>query len=76
MDIGSFEPDGRRHTHMGSSIFGRAGKGEATIQRRLGGIREGIHTEVYASGLAGSSMRGPEKYQTRQTNGGGIYIKI
>ena len=29
-----------------------------------------------ASGLARSSTRGPETHQTRQTNGGGIYVKI
>ena len=76
MDISSFEPDGGRRAYVGSPIFGRAGKGEATIQGRLGRIRKGIFAEVYASGLTGSSTRGPEKYQTRQTNGGRIYVKI
>src|ERR1700739_3731692 len=76
MDSGGFELNGRRSTHMGSSISGRVGKGEPTIQRGLGRIRESIHTEVHASGLAGSSTRGPKEYQTRQTNGGGIHVKI
>src|ERR1700744_2585936 len=76
MDSGGFELNGRRSTYMGSSISGRVGKGEATIQRGLGRIRESIHAEVHASGLARSSTRGPEKHQTRQTNGGGVYVKI